>query len=74
MFNSYISCRYITKEELEQALQEQKLYDAEEFKEVISEADADNVRKKISVDSVHAVSQIHTVTYTTMDGKCIEIN
>jgi hypothetical protein len=62
MFNSYISCRYITKEELEQALQEQKLYDAEEFKEVISEADADNVRKNDYVDSVH------TVTYITINN------
>jgi hypothetical protein len=40
-------------------LQEQKLYNAEEFKEVISEADADNVRKK----SLYAVTEIHTVIY-----------
>ncbi|KAK3119676.1 hypothetical protein QOZ80_9AG0673660 [Eleusine coracana subsp. coracana] len=33
---------YITKEELEQALKEQGLYDAEEIKDVISDADANN--------------------------------
>lgn len=38
-----MSCRFITVEELEQALQEQKLYDPSEFKEVISEAESDNV-------------------------------
>jgi hypothetical protein len=39
-----LSHRYITKEELEQALKEQGLYDAEELKDVISDADSDNVR------------------------------
>ncbi|KAJ1274051.1 hypothetical protein BS78_05G033400 [Paspalum vaginatum] len=33
---------YITREELEQALKEQGLYDAEKIKEVISDADSDN--------------------------------
>ncbi|CAN6380466.1 unnamed protein product [Urochloa humidicola] len=33
---------YITKEELEQALKEQGLYDADKIKEVISDADSDN--------------------------------
>ncbi|OAY67767.1 Calcium-dependent protein kinase 17 [Ananas comosus] len=33
---------YITKEELEQALKEKGLYDGQEIKEIISEADADN--------------------------------
>ncbi|XP_062182617.1 calcium-dependent protein kinase 25-like [Phragmites australis] len=33
---------YITKEELEQALKDQGLYDAKEIKEIISEADSDN--------------------------------
>ncbi|XP_042473359.1 calcium-dependent protein kinase 2-like [Zingiber officinale] len=33
---------YITKEELEQALKEKDLYDGEEIKEIISEADVDN--------------------------------
>ena len=35
---------YITREELEQALKEQGLYDADKIKEVISDADSDNVR------------------------------
>ncbi|KAL6595431.1 hypothetical protein ACP70R_047771 [Stipagrostis hirtigluma subsp. patula] len=33
---------YITREELEQALKDQGLYDAEQIKEVISDADSDN--------------------------------
>ncbi|KAJ3681032.1 hypothetical protein LUZ60_015521 [Juncus effusus] len=33
---------YITKEELEQALKEQSLYDGQELKHIISEADSDN--------------------------------
>ena len=37
---------YITREELEQALKEQGLYDADKIKEVISDADSDNVRNK----------------------------
>jgi len=37
---------YITREELEQALKEQGLYDADKNKEVISDADSDNVRNK----------------------------
>jgi len=41
-----LSHRYITREELEQALKEQGLYDADKIKEVISDADSDNVRNK----------------------------
>ncbi|KAG8039329.1 hypothetical protein GUJ93_ZPchr0039g14211 [Zizania palustris] len=41
---------YITKEELEQILKEQGLYDA---KEIITEADSDNVRKKCYAIFVH---------------------
>ena len=37
------SCRYITKDELEQALKEKGLYDAKEIKDIISDADTDNV-------------------------------
>jgi len=37
---------YITREELEQALKEQGLYDADKIKEAISDADSDNVRNK----------------------------
>ena len=68
-------------------MQEQKLYDAEEFKDVISDADADNVRKKNFVDSVHTVTNMqwtHPICilsikktyyyYIRMDDKCIEIN
>jgi hypothetical protein len=42
--NIALSHSYITKEELEQALKEQGLYNAEELKDVISDADSDNVR------------------------------
>ncbi|KAG6520315.1 hypothetical protein ZIOFF_017363 [Zingiber officinale] len=38
----YTAFHYITKEELEQALKEKDLYDGEEIKEIISEADVDN--------------------------------
>ncbi|TVT99461.1 hypothetical protein EJB05_55130, partial [Eragrostis curvula] len=38
----YTAFQYITKEELEQALKEQGLYDAEEIKDVISDADSNN--------------------------------
>jgi hypothetical protein len=51
-----LSCRYITKEELEQALKEQGLYDAEKIKEVISDADSDNVRNKYYVNSVGIIN------------------
>jgi len=37
---------YITREELEQALKEQGLYDADKIKEAISDADSYNVRNK----------------------------
>ena len=64
-------------------MQEQKLYDAEEFKDVISDADADNVRKKNFVDSVHTVTNMQWTHHIcillrknihSMDEKCIEIN
>jgi hypothetical protein len=42
--------RYITKEELEHALKEQGLYDADKIKEVIADADSDNVRNKLCVN------------------------
>jgi calcium-dependent protein kinase len=45
LFHKY--CRYITKDELEQALKEKGLYDAKDIKEVISDADTDNVRNNI---------------------------
>jgi hypothetical protein len=44
LFHKY--CRYITKDELEQALKEKGLYDAKDIKEVISDADTDNVRNR----------------------------
>jgi 5,10-methylenetetrahydrofolate reductase len=52
----HLSCRYITKEELEQALKEQGLYDAEKIKEVISDADSDNVRNKYCVNLVGIIN------------------
>lgn len=45
--NSYISMiRYITTEELEQALREYGMHDGRDIKEIISEVDADNVSQK----------------------------
>ena len=38
-----LNCRYITTEELEQALREKGLLDGREMKDIISEVDADNV-------------------------------
>lgn len=52
MFLIYFT-RYITREELEQALKDQGLYDAEKIKEVISDADSDNVRNKYYANLVH---------------------
>jgi hypothetical protein len=37
--------RYITMEELEQALREKGLLDGRDIKEIVAEVDADNVRK-----------------------------
>lgn len=41
-----IMCRYITTEELEQALREYGMHDGRDIKEIISEVDADNVSTK----------------------------
>jgi hypothetical protein len=46
-------CSYITKDELEQALKEKGLYDAKEIKDIISEADTDNVRNNNHRLSTH---------------------
>lgn len=42
----FLCFSYITKEELEQALKEKGMCDGEEIKDIISEADADNVRNQ----------------------------
>lgn len=39
------AARYITMEELEQALREKGLLDGRDIKEIVAEVDADNVRK-----------------------------
>lgn len=44
--------RYITREELEQALREFGMNDGEDIKEIIDEVDADNV--SIKVPAPHA--------------------
>ena len=40
-------CRYITTEELEQALRDFGMHDGRDLKEIISEVDADNVSTKL---------------------------
>lgn len=45
--------RYITMEELEQALKEKGLYDEKEIKDIISEADVDNVSRKRPCNSMN---------------------
>lgn len=44
---------FITKEELEQALKEQGLYDGNETRDIISEADADNVSRSSPCTNLH---------------------
>ena len=41
--------RYITTEELEQALREFGMHDGRDIKEIISEVDADNVSTKLNL-------------------------
>jgi len=41
-------CSFITREELEQALKEKGLYNVEEIKDVIADADADNVSVELN--------------------------
>lgn len=52
---SVLYSRYITKEELEQALKAQGLYDGREIKDIISDADADNV------------SELHILLFKCLD-------
>ena len=42
------TCRYITTEELEQALLDFGMHDGRDIKEIISEVDADNVSAEVN--------------------------
>lgn len=63
--------RYITTEELEQALHEFGMHDGRDIKEIISEVDADNVSNKRSCFIAYmeaTPTQIHLVAKKTEEN------
>lgn len=59
----FFDIRYITMEELEQALREFGMNDAKDIKEIISEVDSDNVSQKEHLNIMHIMIYSSAIFY-----------